>query len=129
MQEDFRFSTLVLRHNSFVAPIAMNNLTIFFFAFLFCRLNSNPVPRDTLIESTLGKQFNRRSIDDQACRDLVVIGCQCQQKDKPSDFYEKCLSDAFTYYCGARFLIRELVVDMETNFFENSGMALDMDTV
>ena len=102
----------------------MNNLTILFFASLFCRLNSNPVP--ILIESTLGRQFNRQSINDQACRDLVVIYCQCQQKDKPSenwlDFYEKCLSDGFTHYCEAKFLIRDLVVDMETNFFENSGM-------
>ena len=108
----------------------MNNFTIIFFAFLFFRLNSIPVARDTLMESTLARQFNRRSIDDQICRDFVAICCK---KDKPSenrvDIYESCLVDGFTHYCGANiiFSIHDFDVDMDTNFFENSGMDLDMD--
>ena len=100
---------------------------ILFCFFIFCS-NSNPVARDVLIESTLAKQFNRRSTNDQACRDLVSIYCK---REKPLeyrvDIYESCLVDGFIHHCGTMSLIRDFDVDMDTNFFENSGMDVDMD--
>ena len=76
VQKDFQFLTLnlysLMNHNFY----NIDNLSIEtknFLPFLFFRLNSNLVTRDDLIESTLAKQFNRRLIDDQACREVVTI--------------------------------------------------------
>ena len=73
--------------------------------FLLSELFSSPVTRETPTEteSTTKIKIHSRLIDEKTCREFVIIGCECQKKDKSSknqlDFYERCLFDGFTQYC------------------------------
>ena len=48
---------------------------------------------------------------------IAIVKKKDQPSEKRLNFYERCLFDEFNHYCEAKFLTRELVGDMETNFF------------
>ena len=70
--------------------------------------NCCPIAKEILMrkQSENGKHFQKRSTDEQKCREYIVVNCRVLTRDFNAKYrlkqYEKCVSDCFKKECGSK---------------------------